>query len=74
MEIGGHDSRIYNQEGLANCPNCGRRFPPDKVDLHEAYCVRNFRKCELCGIMIDKNSIEEHKVSPFSLRRKNCIV
>lgn len=34
MQIGGHDSLIYSQHGLLNCPNCDRRFPSDKLDIH----------------------------------------
>ncbi len=30
------------------CSNCGKDFPEERVHLHEAYCIRNIRKCDLC--------------------------
>lgn len=45
------------------CSNCGNNFPTDKIDLHEAYCARNMRKCQLCGIFIDVRETEQHQVS-----------
>ncbi|KRX01717.1 hypothetical protein PPERSA_01587 [Pseudocohnilembus persalinus] len=48
------------EEKKAQCENCEKYFPESKIDLHEAYCIRNIKKCEQCGEFIDKNEIEEH--------------
>lgn len=64
MEIGEHDSLIYSKTNLRTCENCHRHFPTDKLDLHEAYCSRNFRKCTICGLMVDKAQLADHEVNP----------
>lgn len=54
------------------CTNCHKPFPVDRIDLHEAYCCRNIRKCKHCDKMIDVKDQEQHDV-PLSLCRKNFI-
>lgn len=27
------------------CENCDKMIPQNKIDLHEAYCFRNMKKC-----------------------------
>jgi hypothetical protein len=48
-----------NQE----CSNCHKAFPVDRIDLHEAYCCRNIRKCKNCEKMIDIKDQEQHDVN-----------
>lgn len=63
-----------NQE----CENCKKVFPVDRIDLHEAYCRRNIRKCKNCEKMIDIKEQEQHDVPSFlvrksSMRKNNAI-
>ena len=51
---------MEKEEEIVKCSNCGLLFPQQKIDLHEAYCCRNFRKCELCGVMIDRHYLQDH--------------
>ena len=44
------------------CSNCRKLFPVDRIDLHEAYCCRNIRKCKQCDQMIDIKDQEQHDV------------
>lgn len=50
-----------------------KNFPNDKIDLHEAYCCRNIRRCQYCEVMIDIKDMEEHIVIFMLFFRKNCI-
>ena len=50
---------------IQQCSNCLKHFPSDRIDLHEAYCSRNFRKCEVCSVMIDIHYMEDHNVKVF---------
>jgi hypothetical protein len=54
------------------CTNCHKPFPVDRIDLHEAYCCRNIRKCKSCDKMIDIKDQEQHDVF-YPLFRKNSI-
>lgn len=47
-------------ENLQPCENCKKMFPESKIDLHEAYCIRNIRKCEHCDEYVDKSEMEDH--------------
>lgn len=40
-------------------------FPVDRIDLHEAYCRRNIKKCKVCDQLIDINDQEAHDVSIY---------
>ena len=60
-------------EGMKTCSNCERTFAENKIDLHEAYCCRNFRKCEFCGVMIDRNYLSDHQVHYIQKFRMNFI-
>lgn len=53
------------------CTNCMKPFPTDKIDLHEAYCCRNIRKCTHCSDMVDMKDIDEHIVKSPSFRPMN---
>lgn len=44
------------------CSNCNKEFPFDKIDLHEAYCCRNIRRCQQCEAMIDIKDMDDHIV------------
>ena len=35
----------------------------DKIDLHEAYCCRNIRRCQQCSAMVDIKDMDEHNVN-----------
>lgn len=36
------------EEATELCKNCENKFPKSKIDLHEAYCLRNIIKCQKC--------------------------
>ena len=63
--------QLENEGEQQQCSNCLKHFPVDKIDLHEAYCCRNIRKCTQCSAMIDIKDMEDHIVNLFSLRLKN---
>lgn len=46
---------MENDQEQSQCENCKNLFPTDKIDLHEAYCFRNIKKCPKCDKMIDIN-------------------
>lgn len=46
---------MQNEQEQRACDNCKNVFPCDKIDLHEAYCFRNIKKCAKCDKMIDIN-------------------
>ena len=56
-----------NQE----CENCKKVFPVDRIDLHEAYCSGNIRKCKNCDKMIDIKEQEQHDVPSFLVRKSS---
>lgn len=56
-----------NQE----CENCKKVFPVDRIDLHEAYCRRNIRKCKNCEKMIDIKEQEQHDVPSLLVRKSS---
>jgi hypothetical protein len=43
------------EEATVACENCQKMCAASKLDLHEAYCRRNIRKCKFCAIMVDIN-------------------
>ncbi|KAL4460408.1 hypothetical protein ABPG74_000159 [Tetrahymena malaccensis] len=49
------------EEAQVNCSNCNKPQLASKVQLHEAYCLRNIRKCPDCEEFIDKRELENHK-------------
>lgn len=51
----------YDEEVKKPCDNCKQLFPESKIQLHEAYCLRNIRKCPNCDMFVDKRELEEHK-------------
>lgn len=48
------------EEKEVQCGNCKKMLPESKLPLHEGYCYRNYRKCELCDEFIDINNKEDH--------------
>ncbi|KAL4483645.1 hypothetical protein ABPG72_006711 [Tetrahymena utriculariae] len=51
----------FEEEVKKPCENCKQLFPESKVQLHEAYCLRNIRKCPNCEQYVDKREMEEHQ-------------
>lgn len=51
------------------CSNCDKSIAESKHTLHESYCMRNNRKCEICKEVFAKSEIEEHKESH---KKKPC--
>ncbi|KAL4462067.1 hypothetical protein ABPG74_000912 [Tetrahymena malaccensis] len=51
----------FEEETKKACENCKQLFPESKVQLHEAYCLRNIRKCPNCEQYVDKREMEEHQ-------------
>ncbi|EWS72616.1 ubiquitin interaction motif protein (macronuclear) [Tetrahymena thermophila SB210] len=51
----------FEEEVKKACENCKQLFPESKVQLHEAYCLRNIRKCPNCEQYVDKREMEEHQ-------------
>ena len=42
------------------CENCNKMIPSEKHTLHEAYCLRNMKKCLICLEVFIKNEMSEH--------------
>lgn len=53
---------MSTENSMQTCSNCIKEFPVDKIDLHEAYCCRNIRRCQQCEAMIDIKDMDEHIV------------
>lgn len=62
------DEQVESQSDSQQCTNCLKQFPVDKIDLHEAYCCRNIRKCAHCPAMVDIKDMDEHIVNIFLCR------
>ena len=43
------------------CSNCDKLIEESKHVLHESYCIRNNRKCEICKEVFAKSELDEHK-------------
>jgi hypothetical protein len=42
------------------CNNCGKDIPESKLYLHEPYCLRNVKRCQICNEAINIEEEEEH--------------
>lgn len=62
---------MEEQPETQECTNCHKPFPVDRIDLHEAYCCRNIRKCKHCEKMIDIKDQEQHEVLTTILRKSS---
>ncbi|KRX03972.1 TRAF-like protein [Pseudocohnilembus persalinus] len=51
---------MEQEQKMENCSNCGILLAENKIDLHEAYCIRNCIKCDLCGQFFSKDVMETH--------------
>ena len=49
------------EEATEVCSNCDKAIAASKLNLHEAYCARNMKKCDICKEVFPKGEIEEHK-------------
>lgn len=64
---------MEEESATQECSNCNNPFPADRIDLHEAYCCRNIRKCKQCDKMIDIKDQEQHDVR-FGIFRNNFMI
>lgn len=54
------------------CSNCDKPIAESKHVLHESYCMRNNRKCEICKEVFGKTDIESHKETHKKMACEHC--
>ena len=54
------------------CSNCDKFIDESKHVLHESYCIRNNRKCEICKEVFAKSELDEHKETHKKLPCEHC--
>lgn len=64
---------MFTENSQQSCSNCNKEFPIDKIDLHQAYCCRNIRRCQQCDAMVDIKDMDEHNVNIINFILENYI-
>lgn len=41
-------------EGMKQCDNCGKHIPISSIDVHMAFCARNFVHCPVCKAIVKR--------------------
>ena len=53
----GSDEKVENSQ---QCSNCLKYVPKPTIYMHEAFCMRNNYRCEICNLVLPKNDKEKH--------------